>query len=72
MDRAEKDLTQLTAKRTALEARLNDPALYNGNQDAVAELQIELGDVTRRIAAAEQAWLENQQALEQAQDADAA
>ncbi|HEX2887437.1 ABC-F family ATP-binding cassette domain-containing protein [Vineibacter terrae] len=72
VERAEKDLAALTAKRAALEARLNDPALYDGSQDAVAALQIELGEITRRIAAAEEAWLEGQQALEEAQDADAA
>ncbi len=72
VERAEKDLAALTAKRTTLEARLNDPALYNGSQDAVAALQIELGEITRRIAAAEEAWLEGQQLLEEAQDADAA
>jgi len=72
IDRAEKELTTLTAKRDTLQERLNDPALYNGNQDAVAELQIELGDIVRRIAAAEETWLESQQALEQAQSVDAA
>ncbi|TWT13016.1 ABC-F family ATP-binding cassette domain-containing protein [Reyranella sp. CPCC 100927] len=72
IDRAEKELATLTDKRTALQERLNDPALYNGNQDAVAALQIELGDIGRRIAAAEETWLESQQALEQAQSVDAA
>ena len=72
VERAEKELGALTARHAALQARLNDPTLYNGNQDAVAELQIELGDIARRIAAAEEAWLDSQHALEQAQDADVA
>ncbi len=72
IDRAEKELATLTEKQTAVQERLNDPALYNGNQDAVAALQIELGDIGRRIAAAEETWLESQQALEQAQSVDAA
>jgi len=72
IDRAEKELATLTDQRTALQERLNDPALYNGNQDAVAELQIELGEIGRRIATAEEAWLDSQQALEQAQSVDAA
>ncbi|HKU93778.1 MAG TPA: ABC-F family ATP-binding cassette domain-containing protein [Vineibacter sp.] len=72
IERAEKDLAALTDKRNALQERLNDPSLYNGNQDAVAELQIQLGEIGRRIAEAEEVWLESQQALEQAQSVDAA
>ncbi|MCW5746402.1 MAG: ABC-F family ATP-binding cassette domain-containing protein [Alphaproteobacteria bacterium] len=72
VERAEKELATLTAKRTDLQAQLHDPALYDGAQDKVRALQIELGYVEKQIAAAEEAWLERQHALEEAQAADAA
>jgi ATP-binding cassette subfamily F protein 3 len=71
VERAEKALAELTAKRAELQAKLHDPGLYNGAQDQVRTLQIELGYVDKHITAAEEAWLEYQQALEAAQ-ADAA
>jgi ATP-binding cassette subfamily F protein 3 len=66
VERAEREVGALTARRTLLEAKLNDPRLYEGSQDAVSQLQIELGDVMRRLAAVEGAWMESQQALEEA------
>jgi ATP-binding cassette subfamily F protein 3 len=72
VERAEKELAALTAKRGELQARLHDPALYNGAQDQVRALQIELGYVDKQIATAEEAWLECQHALDEAQAADAA
>ncbi len=72
VERAEKDLGTLTAKRVALEARLNDPALYSSTPDAVTALQIELSEIVRQLSVAEEAWLASQEALEQAENADAA
>jgi ATP-binding cassette subfamily F protein 3 len=72
VERAERGLGALAGKRAELQARLNDPALYNGSADEVKALQIELGYLEKRIAAVEETWLESQHALEQAESVDAA
>ena len=55
---AERRLAALGKKKSALEAKLADPTLYDGTSDAVSALQIELAEIERALAAAEQAWLE--------------
>jgi ATP-binding cassette, subfamily F, member 3 len=62
--KAEKNLEALLKKRQKLEERLAAPEIYNGPNDALAELQIELGDVKKAVAAAEAHWLEAEAALE--------
>jgi ATP-binding cassette subfamily F protein 3 len=61
---AEKRLEKLQQKKTALEARLADPEVYNGPTVKLLELQLRYGDLKREIETAEDAWLETQSALE--------
>jgi ATP-binding cassette subfamily F protein 3 len=61
---AEKRLEKLQQKKTALEARLADPEVYNGPTAKLMELQLRYGDLKREIETAEDAWLETQSALE--------
>ena len=62
----EKLVNKLTAEAARLEARLADPAIYSGPAAEVAKLQKELGDLKKRLAAAEDDWLEALEALEAA------
>jgi ATP-binding cassette, subfamily F, member 3 len=61
---AEKRLEKLQQKKTALEARLANPEVYNGPTAKLLELQLRYGDLKREIETAEDAWLETQSALE--------
>jgi ATP-binding cassette subfamily F protein 3 len=61
---AEKRLEKLQQKKTALETRLADPAIYNGPTAKLLQLQLSYGDLKREIATAEDAWLQAQSALE--------
>jgi ATP-binding cassette subfamily F protein 3 len=63
---AEKRVERSAAAARAVEARLADPGLYARGGDEVARLQIELGEARRALAAAEEAWLEAEAALEAA------
>ena len=62
----EKLVNKLTAESARLEARLADPAIYAGPPAEVARLQIELGDLRKRLAGAEDDWLEALETLEAA------
>ena len=62
----EKLVNKLGAETARLEARLADPAIYSGPAAEVAKLQKELGDLKKRLAAAEDDWLEALEALEAA------
>jgi len=62
--RAERRLEKLTADRAALEAKLADPTLYEGEADEVPRLQKRIGELDKEIAAAEAAWLEAEEAVE--------
>ncbi|MFZ5609035.1 MAG: ABC-F family ATP-binding cassette domain-containing protein [Pseudomonadota bacterium] len=65
----EKALARLGAEQARLEAILADPALYDGTADKVARLtglRQEEAALKSRIAAAETAWLDAQQELEDA------
>ncbi len=66
---AERDVEKLSARKAELEARLAEPALYDGPADKVKALQIELAQVEDDLARAEEAWLEAQEALEAASNA---
>ncbi len=63
---AEKKLEELTAQRTRVEAKLADPKLYDGPGDKVAALQKELGELSKAIEDTELAWIEAQEAYEEA------
>jgi len=64
---AEKEVARLQAERARLAATLADPALYDGPGERVAELQRALGEVDKALAAAEERWIEAQEALEAAE-----
>lgn len=70
VEAAEKKVETLTARRLDLQARLADPSLYDGPPDRVATLQKELGEVTKRLEAAEAAWMEAMEAYEEARTQD--
>jgi ATP-binding cassette subfamily F protein 3 len=73
LERAEKNVATVEAKRAEVTAKLADPALYEGSGDEVRKLQIEMGHLQRDLATAEEAWLAAQEALDTAQaEADAA
>ncbi|MFN3077862.1 MAG: ABC-F family ATP-binding cassette domain-containing protein [Alphaproteobacteria bacterium] len=66
VEQAERKVGSLERSRAELEARLADPALYDGPPDRLTALRVELGTVTKALAEAEAAWLEAQLALEEA------
>ena len=47
-----------------METLLADPEIYNGPTSKLLELQLRYGDIKKEIAAAEDAWLVAQAALE--------
>ena len=63
---AEKQLETLAAQRARIDVTLADPRLYDDAAKA-QRLSIERADVTRQMAAAEEAWLAASAALEEAQ-----
>ena len=62
---AEKRMEALRKKKQTLETRLAAPETYGGPSTRITELQIELAEVEKGIAAAEEVWLEAQAALEE-------
>jgi len=66
IETAEKQLARLTVERGEVEARLADPTTYTAAASSVTELQQRKARLDREIEAAEQAWLDAQQALESA------
>jgi len=62
---AEKQLEALTAKRAEIDAALADPRAYDDPAQA-QRLSIERAEVSRRMGAAEEAWLAASGALEEA------
>jgi ATP-binding cassette subfamily F protein 3 len=64
---AEELLAKLTAERAKLEAKLADPAMYGPSKiEETKKIQIRLGAIGREAEAAEQIWLEAEEALEAA------
>jgi ATP-binding cassette subfamily F protein 3 len=64
---AEALLAKLTAERAKLEAKLADPAMYGPSKiEETKKIQIRLGAIGREAEAAEQVWLEAEEALEAA------
>lgn len=66
---AEKKVTKLEAEKAVLEARLADPALYEGPPAKVTDLQKALGEIENALGTAEAAWFDAQEALEDAANA---
>ena len=64
--RIEKNMAKLQEEKMELENRMADPALYDGEADAVVALQKELGWVSQQLAEVEEAWLAAQEDLEAA------
>ena len=62
---AEKQLERLQAEKARIEAKLADPEVYNGPTRDLMALQLEFGEIKKKIAAAEEAWLEAQSAIEE-------
>ena len=64
---AERTVETLTREKAEIAAQLADPALYRGPATRLTELQRRDAEVGRRLAEAEAAWFETQEALEAAQ-----
>ncbi|AWK86903.1 ABC-F family ATP-binding cassette domain-containing protein [Azospirillum thermophilum] len=63
---AEALVTRLSEEKRKIETRLSDPALYDGPADTLTKLQIDLGAVEKKLAAAEESWLEALETYEMA------
>ena len=64
---AETKIVRLNAERAKIELKLADPALYAPGRAAdVTTANTRLAAIARELAAAETAWLEAEEALEQA------
>ncbi|MCC6472059.1 MAG: ABC-F family ATP-binding cassette domain-containing protein, partial [Alphaproteobacteria bacterium] len=63
---AEKQVDRLTKEKQGLEARLADPALYNGAPAEVTKIQRDLAHAIHELNAAEDAWLTAHEAYEDA------
>ena len=63
--RSEQEIASLNSRRQALEQKLAEPEIYEGPTAALMALQLELGELKQAIAAAEEAWLTAQSALEE-------
>ena len=66
LEKAEKEIADLTKKRNEVESKLADPATYQGPPTVAADLQKEKLKLERDLAHAEHAWLVAQEALEAA------
>jgi ATP-binding cassette subfamily F protein 3 len=66
LQEAEKTVDKMTRRQTELEAKLADPVVYDGPPDQLKRLLHEKADLVKRLAAAEDTWLEAQAALEAA------
>ncbi|MBP2294420.1 ATP-binding cassette subfamily F protein 3 [Azospirillum rugosum] len=63
---AESLVNKLSEEKRKIEAKLADPALYSGPSDKLQKLQIDLGLVEKKLATAEESWLEFLEAYESA------
>ena len=61
---AEKTVDLLSKRKQAMQAKLADPAFYNGPGGRVADLQRELAMLSQDLEKAEAAWLNAQEAIE--------
>jgi ATP-binding cassette subfamily F protein 3 len=70
VEAAEKAVETLTARKTALETRMAEPALYDGPADRLTALQRDLGETAKALDEAEAAWMEALETYEAARAAD--
>ncbi len=63
---AEALVNKLTEEKRKIEAKMADPALYTGPADKLTKLQIDLGTVDKKLASAEETWLDALEAYETA------
>ncbi len=63
---AEALVNKLTEEKRKIEAKMADPALYTGPADKLTKLQIDLGIVDKKLASAEESWLDALEAYETA------
>ena len=56
----------MTLDKAKIEKKLADPGIYSGPSETLTRLQIELGQVEKKLENAENAWLEAESALENA------
>jgi ATP-binding cassette, subfamily F, member 3 len=63
---AETLVNKLTEEKRKIEAKMADPALYTGPADKLTKLQIDLGIVDKKLASAEESWLDALEAYETA------
>jgi ATP-binding cassette subfamily F protein 3 len=66
IEKAEKEMADLSRKRSEIEAKLADPATYSGPPAVAADLQKQKERLERDLAHAEHEWLTAQEALEAA------
>ncbi len=70
LERCEAKVERLTAQRGELEAKLQDPALYEqADQSKAIALQKQVGELSEALEAAELAWMEALEVYEGAQEA---
>ncbi len=68
VERCEKAVERLSGQRAQLESKLQDPRLYEqDDQSRAIALQRELGELSERLESAEMAWMEALETYEQAQ-----
>ncbi len=67
LGQAERAVVMLEAEKADLQAKLADPALYQGDPEAPVALQTRLAQAERRLADAEEAWLTLQSEWEDAE-----
>jgi ATP-binding cassette subfamily F protein 3 len=65
---ADAELARCTAEKAEIQRRLADPGLYDGPPDELRQLLKAQGEVEKRLAAAETAWLAAHEALHGAGD----
>jgi ATP-binding cassette, subfamily F, member 3 len=66
IQRIEKNISRFQAEKAEIEAKMADPALYDGDSAKLVNLQKDLGWVSGQIAEAEEVWLGLQQEFEEA------
>lgn len=60
---AETELEKLGQQKAAIEQKLADPKIYEGHSADLRALNVELAEVEKAMAAAEQAWVEAEEKL---------
>jgi ATP-binding cassette subfamily F protein 3 len=61
--KAERQLETLTRDKRMVEAKLADPALYRGPSVEITLLKKQLGELERKIAAVEEAWMAAEESM---------